>query len=142
MKVCDAADRKPSFKFKNHTFNLGGSCPKGCSAADGVVECYAGCAFGLGPPPRDIWQAQLPESVDLSRGLWGLHLLADPAQPWHTMQTLARWPDRVVGAGVRDLVAVLGPLLSHHAFLQMTSVRRSDARLLEAFSALHSGTRG
>jgi hypothetical protein len=102
MKVCDAANRKPSFQFKNHTFNLGGSCPKGCSAADGVAECYAGCAFGLGPPLRDIWQATLPESVDVSRGFWGLHLLADPEQPWHTMQTLARWPNRIADGGVRD----------------------------------------
>lgn len=102
MKVCDDANRKTSYKWKNHTFNLAGSCPKGCSASDGVSECYAGCSFGLGPPLLDIWQAKLPESIDVAAGFWGLHLLSDPEHPWHTMQTLARWPNRITGYGVRD----------------------------------------
>ena len=39
MQVCDEANRKISFKWKNHTFSMGDSCPTGCSASDGVGEC-------------------------------------------------------------------------------------------------------
>eukprot|EP01051_Picozoa_sp_SAG22_P012282 SAG22_NODE_1261_length_4977_cov_9.689832_1_plen_255_part_00 len=86
MAVCDEANRKVTFKWKNHTFNMADSCPTGCSASDGVGECYQGCAFGLGAPLLDIWQAKLPDSINVTAGFFGLHKLADDDQ-WHTMLT-------------------------------------------------------
>ena len=59
-----------------------------------------GCAFALGAPLQDIWQATLPPSIDVD-GMWGLHILND-TDVWHTMQTRARYPNRVPDAGVRD----------------------------------------
>ena len=38
MQVCDEANRKVTFKWKNHTFSMAESCPKGCDASDGVGE--------------------------------------------------------------------------------------------------------
>ena len=60
-----------------------------------------GCAFALGAPLQDIWQATLPPSIDVDDGMWGLHILND-TDVWHTMQTRARYPNRVPDAGVRD----------------------------------------
>ena len=99
MEVCDEANRKGTFQFHNHTFNLGGSCPQGCDASDGVGECYQGCALALGAPLLDIWQAQVPASVNVSAGFFGLHKLADD-DPWHTMMTRARYPNRQLGGAL------------------------------------------
>ena len=98
MEVCDEANHKGTFQWNNHTFNMGGSCPKGCSASDGVDECYQGCSFALGEPLLDIWQARLPDNVNVSAGFFGLHTLADE-DPWHTMMTRARYPNRQLGGG-------------------------------------------
>lgn len=96
MEVCDEANRKATFQWRNHTFNMGDSCPKGCSASDGVGECYQGCSFALGEPLLDIWHAQIPDTVNISGGFFGLHKLEDEDQ-WHTMMTRARYPNRQLG---------------------------------------------
>ena len=102
MKVCDEAKGHSTFRWKNHTFSMGESCPTGCSASDGVGECYQGCSFGLGAPLLDIWQVKLPPEIGIPDTVWGLHSLEDE-DPWHTMFTRARFPNRQLGgAGVRD----------------------------------------
>ena len=48
-----------------------------------------------------IWQAVVPDSINVSAGFFGLHVLQDD-DPWHTMMTRARYPNRDPDAGVRD----------------------------------------
>ena len=75
MQVCDEANHHVTYKWKNHTFSMGDSCPKGCDVSDGVGECYQGCGFGLGAPLLDIWQVKLPDDINVSGGVFGLHKL-------------------------------------------------------------------
>jgi hypothetical protein len=114
MEVCDEANRKGTFQWKDHTFNMGGSCPNGCSASDGVGECYQGCSFALGEPLLDIWQARVPDRVNVSAGFFGLHTLADE-DPWHTMMTRARYPNRQLGGGF-NLEVSIWPRISSFAY--------------------------
>ena len=133
MKVCDEANRKGTFQWKNHTFNMGGSCPEGCSASDGVAECYQGCSFALGEPLLDIWQAKIPDSVNVSAGFFGLHTLADE-DPWHTMMTRARYPNRQLGGESRSpAVLHMWPFLPHHtnrSFSQVLGCGTRRSRIL------------
>ena len=57
--MLQAAVGKASFTFKNHTFNLAGSCPVGCDASDGVSECYEGCKLQDKIPLDNTYKTQL-----------------------------------------------------------------------------------
>ena len=117
MAECDACNRKVSCSFKNHTFNLAGSCPAGCDASDGVSECYEGCKFQDKIPLDNTYKthfsaraAHAANAGGGGGGVWGFHVLNDD-DPWHTMQTLARYPNKDgSNSGSRELRwASIGP---------------------------------
>ena len=67
-----------------------GSCPAGCDASDGVVECLEGCKIQDGVPLSNAFQTELPASMTAGgRAVWVLHML-DDADVWHTVMTRAR----------------------------------------------------
>ena len=63
VAACAKADGHASFTLRNKSFNLAGSCPAGCSAEDGVAECYEGCKIANGVPLYNTWKATLPEGL-------------------------------------------------------------------------------
>jgi len=99
LATCDAANGKASFKLGNHTFNMAGTCPSGCSASDGVTECYQGCKIQNKVPLGNTARARL--GLGANRTVWGLHLLEDE-DPWHTVMPRARYPNKAPNAGSRE----------------------------------------
>eukprot|EP00039_Didymoeca_costata_P023769 m.8181 g.8181 ORF g.8181 m.8181 type:complete len:1067 (-) comp3851_c0_seq2:220-3420(-) len=99
VNTCDTADGHASITVKNETFNMGGSCPTGCSAEDGKAECYLGCKLKHNVPLYNIWETDISSLfTNKTQKVWGVHVLNDE-DVWHTVLTKARFPNR---DGVND----------------------------------------
>jgi hypothetical protein len=76
IAACAKSDGHATFTLGNETFNLAGSCPTGCSAEDGVAECYEGCKIANGVPLYNTWKAKLPDGLGKVCPALGVRLLA------------------------------------------------------------------
>jgi hypothetical protein len=132
MSSCDAAVKTKckGFKFDNHTFNLCGSCPSGCSASDGVTECYLGCKFASGQKLDQIFVADVPEQLrellkqrqsskrrgfslatsasGPNRSFWGLHTVPISLDQTPGVEVYDRWHTILPRARYPNRVASAG----------------------------------
>ena len=82
--VCTAVKKNASclYTWKNHSFQLCETCPKGCNAAD-AGECQAGCAYYFEPPyvPPKVFPLTLRQQ----------HLERVGRQRWVVNETEVQW---------------------------------------------------
>ena len=146
--LCDAAvsaNCKYEAPFRNgsgtHEFQMCGGCPKGCSSADGVDECYQGCmfAFNHGHAGANLFVTDIDERL---AGVTGLFTVSP-----HARLTRARFPnanpeDRSSVHTLPTLHYMAPPVVppALQTFKNLSALGLKNDSTLAAFNAYSSGT--
>ena len=154
--LCDgaaAATCKFEAPFLNgsgsHEFQMCAHCPAGCSAADGVAECYQGCTFAYNRGHKgatlyvtDVPESNTPNGGGGGGGITGLFTVAPHARLTRARYPNARPEDRTtVHTNPAPLHYIAPPVVpaATQVFLNLSALGLKNDSTLPQYNAYSSG---